>query len=57
MLRQHIQWMVGDMDQVQLIPAYGIEQRRAFHQIVTRQREQTSLWYFAYGMTRAADAL
>ena len=57
LLGQHVERLRGEDDPVQLAALGGIDQRRALHEIVARQREQPALGRAVDGMAGAADAL
>src|SRR5690606_41744769 len=57
LLGQHIGRLGRDDHPVQLAGPYSAKQRRAFEEVVARDREEATLWRAVYGMPRAAYAL
>jgi len=57
LLGQHVERLLRDRELVELAAADAVEQRRAFHQLVTREREQPALGGAVDGMAGPPDAL
>ena len=57
LLRQHVQRLLRDRQPVEFAAPDAVEQRRAFDQIVARQREQPALRRAADRVAGASDAL
>ena len=57
LLRQHVERLLGDREAIELAAAHAVEQRRAFDQLVARQREQPALGRAADRVAGAADPL
>ena len=57
LLRQHVERLLRDGQPIELAAAHAVEQRRAFDQVVARQREQPALRHAADRVAGAADAL
>ncbi len=57
LLREHVERLLGNRQPVQLAAGDGIEQRRALHEIITRQREEPALRRAVDRVPRAPDPL
>ncbi len=57
LLRQHVERLVGNRQAIELAATHAVEQRRAFDQLVARQRKQPALRRAADRVAGAADAL
>ena len=57
LLREHVERRFGNAQRVELAALHAIEQRRAFDELVARQREQPALRHAADMVPGAADAL
>src|SRR4029077_19775496 len=57
LLRQNVERMRGNTQRIEFTAAHRIEQRGAFHQIVTAQRQQAPFGYAVDGVIGAANAL
>src|SRR5205807_9434110 len=57
LLRKHVERRIERDDAIELAPAHRTDERRAFDQIVARNRQQPSLRRAADRVPRAADAL
>ena len=57
LLRQHVERLLGDHEPVQLAAVGAVDERRAFDEVVAREREQPTLRRAADLMSGAADAL
>ncbi len=57
LLGENIERLMGNLQPVELLAAHAVEQRRAFDEIVAREREQTALGRAVDGVARAPDAL
>ena len=57
LLRQHVERLLRDREAVEFAAADAVEQRRAFDQLVARQRKEAALRRAVDGVARAADAL
>src|SRR5438128_5944998 len=57
LLRQDVEWLLGDDEAVEAPGPYRAQQRRAFDEIVPRQREDAALGNRLEAMPRAAYPL
>ena len=57
LLRQHIERLGGNAQAIELRAPHAVEQRRAFDEIVARQREKPALRRTAQAVPGASDAL
>ena len=57
LLRQHVQRLIRNRQPIELAATHAVQQRRAFHQIVARLREQPALRQAADGVAGAPDTL
>ena len=57
LLREHIERIAGDVQLVELAAAHRIEERRALHEIIARQRKDPALRGAAHRVAGAPDAL
>lgn len=57
LLREHVERRFGNPQRIEFATLHAIEQRRAFDQLVARQRKQSPLRHAADVVPRAADAL
>ena len=57
LLRQHVERCARDRQAVEFLAPHGVQQRRAFHEFVARQRKQARLGNAAHLVARAPGAL
>ena len=57
LLRQHVERRFGHAERIELAAPYAVQQRRAFHQVVARERKQPPLGRAIDGVAGAADPL
>src|SRR5581483_1086317 len=57
LLSEHIERVAFDLERIELAAAHRVEQRRAFGEIVARQRKEPRLRRAADGMPRTARTL
>src|SRR4029078_11556353 len=51
LLGQHVERLFRNAQAVQFAASDAVEQRRAFHQVIAREREQPALWRAVDGVT------
>ena len=57
LLREYVEWMLRDVQAVELTAPHGVEQRHAIHQLIAAARKDASLRHAADRVVGATDAL
>ena len=57
LLRQHVERSVWDAHPIELAATNGVEQCRAFHEVIAGERKQPALWRPTDGVARTTNAL